>query len=100
MQNSKAILHTLEGSNLAERGINLLWFDRIDALYHPNPANIYHESNLLSKKIACSNFYGYSSGVYILVVATMQQKKYQLIDDALSSAMEEKSYEYFYAERQ
>lgn len=99
LKNSSARLQVVEGSDALNRGIKLLLVNRIDAFYHPSPVKIYHYSNELSKQVACSYFYGYSAGVYIAVDANMSSDKYRLIDNAFSTALKIKSYEYYFAER-
>ncbi|NQZ06021.1 MAG: hypothetical protein HRT35_02575 [Algicola sp.] len=99
LQNSGAKLKTIEGSNTLDTGINLLLDDLIDVLYHPSPVKVYHQSNRLSKKIACSYFYGQSWGVYIAVSPKMNATHFQLIDAAFSKALKSKSYEFYFAER-
>ncbi|MFT5162518.1 MAG: hypothetical protein ACI9FJ_001094 [Alteromonadaceae bacterium] len=100
LKEANATFSTVEGSDALNRGIKLLMVDRIDAFYHPSPVKVYHHSNELSKKIACSYFYGYSSGVYIAVDPNMNHDKYRLIDNAFSTALKIKSYEYYFAERE
>ncbi|MCJ8271350.1 MAG: hypothetical protein MJK04_18375 [Psychrosphaera sp.] len=99
LKNSGAKLKTIEGSNTLDTGINLLLDDLIDVLYHPSPVKVYHQSNPLAKKIACSYFYGQSWGVYIAATPKMSARRFQSIDEAFSKALKSKSYEFYFAER-
>ncbi len=99
LKEAKAHLRIIEGSGTINRGVNMLLGDRIDALYHPSPAQIYHFSNPLSKSIACSYFYGYSSGVSIASSPTMPPAQYQRINRAYIGALKNKSYEFSIAEQ-
>ncbi len=99
LKDSNANFTPVEGSDALRRGIRLLLVDRIDAFYHPSPVKVYHYSNELSKEVACSYFYGHSSGVFIAVEPKMNKHKYRLIDNAFSTELKIKSYEYYFAER-
>lgn len=95
---SKAKITTIYGSNAITRSITLLLSNRIDSFYHPSPINIYHYSNPLSDKIACSYFYGYSTGLYIGLNSTMSKDEALKIEMNYLSAIEDKSYEFYFAE--
>lgn len=90
------ILHSGESLN---RGIEHLLSGRYKAFYHPNPMQVYHHSNPLSKKLACTKFYGHPSGVYIAVERNMGEQQFTLIDKAFSHAMADKSYEEIFREK-
>lgn len=100
LKNSGAKLSTIEGSNALTKGTKLLLSGLIDALYHPNPAEIYHHSNAYSKKIACAYFFGYSSGVHILAAPNMDVKRYLQIDRAIMQALAAMSYEFYFAQHE
>ena len=96
---SGAKLRTVEGSDTLDRGIKLLQLGRFDAFYHPSPVQVYHYTNPLAKEVACSYFYGHSSGVYIAANPQMNNDKYRLIDNTFTNELKVKSYEYYFAER-
>jgi len=85
----------VEGNNVLKRGVQLLLSDRIDAFYHPSPINVYHYTNPLAKKIACSLFYGYAEKVYIGMSPELLKEKYKIITKLYEKQMSEKPYEIF-----
>ncbi len=93
-----ADLHMLKKTDSLRRGIEMLLTDEYKAFYHPNPMEVYHDKNPLSKTLACSKFLGYPSGVYIAVKEDMDAKAYQSIDRAFSRALEISSYEQYFWE--
>jgi hypothetical protein len=95
--NSKADIKPIIGSDAIGRGISLLLRDRIDGFYHPSPIKIYHYTNPLSKKIACSYFYGYSTEVLIAIGPKLHTKDTSLIGKLYSDSIKESSYEYYFA---
>jgi hypothetical protein len=95
--NSKADIRSIVGSDAISRGISLLLRDRIDGFYHPSPIKIYHYTNPLSKKIACSYFYGYSTEVLIAIGPKMHKNDSSLIEKLYSDSIKESSYEYYFA---
>jgi len=86
----------LAKSDSLAKGIDMLIAERYKAFYHPNPMEVYHDKNPLSKVLACSKFLGYPSGVYIAVKENMDEKAYQSIDRAFSRALEINSYEQYF----
>jgi len=99
LEHSDANLINIKGTDSLNRGVELLRLGRIDALFHPNPIEIYNQKNPLSKEIACSYFHGYSSEVHIATKPNMDKKIYKLIDEAFSIAQNETSYEYFFTQK-
>ncbi|MFT4927182.1 MAG: hypothetical protein ACI8WB_003288 [Phenylobacterium sp.] len=92
-------LKVLGAKETLNKGIERLLIGEFDAFYHPSPMQVYHQKNPLSKKVACSKFYGYPSGVYIAVKANMDDDTFEAIDNAFSHALEIKSYEDYFWER-
>jgi hypothetical protein len=97
LKNSGAILIDLQGSDVIERGLALTQRDRLDAFYHPSPLQVYHSGNKLYKELACSYFHGYESGVFIATSPKMSEERFTLIDSIRSKAINELSYEYYFA---
>jgi hypothetical protein len=95
---STAKITTIYGSNAIKRSVTLLLTNRIDSFYHPSPINIYHYLNPLSEKIACSYFYGYSTGLYIGLNSRMSEQDALNIEINYLTAIENKSYEFYFAE--
>lgn len=91
-----ADLQILSKSRSLTQGIEMLLEEQYQAFYHPNPMEVYHYKNPLSKVLACSKFLGYPSGVYIAVKEDMEDKTYQAIDRAFSRALEINSYEQYF----
>ncbi len=87
----------INGTDVMERGLNLLARDRIDALYHPSPIEVYHYTNPLSKDIACSYFHGYSTGNYIAYSPYISETVINTLKDTIAKKMSNHTYEYFYA---
>jgi hypothetical protein len=98
LMGSKAKITAIYGANAIERSVTLLLSSRIDSFYHPSPINIYHYSNPLSDKIACSYFYGYSTGLYIGLNSAMTKEEVLKIEMNYLTAIENKSYEFYFAE--
>ena len=96
---SNAIIKAIEGSDVLFRGINLLLKRRIDSLYHPSPINIYHYTNPLSKKIACSYFHGYSTGLQIANSPNMDEADKIKLNDIYLGHLKNETYEYYFARR-
>lgn len=94
---SKATLKVIEGSDVLSRGISLLLRERVDSLYHPSPINIYHHTNPLSKKLACSYFHGYSTGLFIATSQQLSKEKQNITEQAFRNAMLKETYEYYFA---
>ena len=94
---SNAIIKAIEGSDVLFRGINLLLKGRIDSLYHPSPINIYHYTNPLSKKIACSYFHGYSTGLQIANRPNMDTEDKIKLNDIYLGYLKHETYEYYFA---
>lgn len=88
-------IKVIEGSNVLNRGIQLLLRGRIDGFYHPSPINVYHYNNPLSKKIACSLFYGYSEPIYLALSNKLSNKERKKLQALYKKNMSEKSYEHF-----
>jgi len=91
-----ADFHILADTTTLSMGIDMLLAEQYKAFYHPNPMEVYHYKNPLSKVLACSKFLGYPSGVYIAVKEDMEDKTYQVIDRAFSRALEINSYEQYF----
>lgn len=85
----------IEGNDVLDRGIQLLLRDRIDGFYHPSPINIYHFRNPLSKKIACSLFYGYSKPIDLALSSRLSNEDIEKVQALYINKMREKPYEYF-----
>jgi hypothetical protein len=96
VKESGAILIDLQGSDVIGRGLALTQRNRLDAFYHPSPLKVYHSGNKLYKELACSYFHGYESGVFIATSPKMSKERFTLIDDILSQAINELSYEYYF----
>jgi len=92
---SSVNIKVIEGSDVLNRGIQLLLLDRLDGFYHPSPINVYHHSNPLAKKIACSLFYGYSEPVNIALSPKLSAEKSKQLKAVYKSKMNEKPYEHF-----
>lgn len=92
---SSVNIKVIEGSDVLQRGIQLLLRDRIDAFYHPSPVNVYHYKNPLSKSIACSLFYGFSRPVYLGISPLLSKQAGKAISKAFNGKMKERPYEYF-----
>lgn len=90
LKNSRAKLFAMEGTNVLERGIKMLLSNRIDAFYHPSPQKIYHYTNLQSRKVACSYFYGNASGVYIWASPKMSEQKFKKLEKMYNKGYAEK----------
>jgi len=91
-------LKILTEDDTLRQAVELLMSGNIDAFYHTSPMQIYNLENPLSKKLACSKFHGYPSGIYLAVKKNMRDETYQMIDKAFSHALDIKSYEDFYLE--
>lgn len=98
LKNSGAKLKPIQGKATMKRGIEMLTHDRYDAIYHPNPVKVYNLDSPEYDKIACSYFYGHSSAVYISASGTLAADQYSVIDAAFTKALNEKSYEFYFAE--
>lgn len=98
LDKSGAVLKILPAKSTLSQGIQWLLSERFEAFYHPSPTQVYHFNNPLSKKIACSKFHGYPSGVYIAVKDKMSDDKYQQINDTFAHAQAIKSYEDYFWE--
>jgi len=92
---SSVNLKVIEGSNVLNRGVQLLLRDRLDGFYHPSPINVYHHSNPLSKEVACSLFYGYSEPVHIALSAKLSNETKEKLQTLYEKQMSEKPYEHF-----
>ena len=90
-------INWIEGMDVLARGINLLRKERITALFHPSPINVYHFTNPLSKDIACSYFHGYSTGQYLAYSIEVDDQKLDFISRRFQSAMKQQSFEFFFA---
>jgi len=97
LQNAEANLVDMQGSDITNRGIALTQLGRIDAFYHPSPLKVYHSGDERYKEVACSYFHGYDSGVYIATSPRMSEKTFTLIDGVFKQALNELSYEYYFA---
>jgi len=93
-----AHLVAIEGADIINRGIDLTQRGRLDAFYHPSPIQVYHNSNPQYKEVACSYFYGHSSGVYMAASPNLNNETFKLIEKALKESMAEISYEFFYTQ--
>jgi hypothetical protein len=96
VKDAGANLTVLAKTDSLSQGIDMLITEQYKAFYHPNPMEVYHDKNPLSKILACSKFLGYPSGVYIAVKEDMDEKTYQSIDRAFSRALEINSYEQYF----
>ena len=94
---SNATIKKIEGSDVLFRGINLLLKARIDSLYHPSPVNLYHYTNPLSKKIACSYFHGYSTGLQVASSPFMDAINKRKLNSIYVSYLKKETYEYYFA---
>ena len=92
---SSVNIKVIEGSNVLNRGIQLLLRGRIDGFYHPSPINVYHYNNPLSKKIACSLFYGYSEPIYLALSNKLSNKEREKLQALYKKNMNEKPCEHF-----
>jgi hypothetical protein len=99
LTNSKANLLKIRGGNETGRGIEMTQRGRLDAFYHLSPIKVYHRKNALYKEVACSYFHGYSTPKYIAVAKTVSTAKFTLIKTAFEKAMQQQSYEYYFATR-
>lgn len=99
LSQSGAIINTIEGSDVLSRGVSLLLKNRIDSLYHPSPINIYHYTNPLAKKIACSYFYGYSTALLIATSPLISLKKKAKLNNIYMRYLASETYEYYFAKQ-
>ncbi|MFT4924104.1 MAG: hypothetical protein ACI8WB_000182 [Phenylobacterium sp.] len=88
----------IKGKATMKRGIDMLIVNRFDAIYHPDPVKVYNMDSPHYKKIACSYFYGHSKNVFISASPKLDGGKFDSINSAFTKALEEKSYEFFFAE--
>jgi ABC-type amino acid transport substrate-binding protein len=96
VKNAGANFQTLDHNASLSQGIALLLAGKYKAFYHPNPMEVYHYNNPLSKKIVCSRFLGYPSAIHIAVKKNMNNEEFSMIDKAFSHALEINSYEQYY----
>jgi hypothetical protein len=99
LENSHALIVELKGDDAISRGIDLTQRGRIDAFYHPYPLQVYHRENTKYKEVACSSFHGYKTAVHIAVSPKLSQSKYDLIESAYKNAIDEISYDFYFATR-
>lgn len=96
---SNAIIKIIEGSDVLSRGISLLLKKRIDSLYYPSPINIYHYTNPLSNQVACSYFYGYSTGLQIATSPLMSHEDKLKLDNIYMNYLNKETYEFYFAKQ-
>ncbi|WP_157576838.1 hypothetical protein [Pseudoalteromonas rubra] len=92
---SSVTLEVIQGNDALNRGIQLLLKGRLDGFYHPSPVNVYHHSNPLSKSIACSLFYGFSSPVSLGMSPLLSSEVKQKITEAYTKQLNKQLYEFF-----
>lgn len=97
LKDSGAHLITLQGNNTTNRGIDLTQRGRLDAFYHPSPLKMYYQNNQVFREVVCSYFHGFPNAVHIAASATMKQRKFDLLNALLTQAINELSYEYYFA---
>ena len=91
-------LTVIEGSEVLERGVQMLQKGRIDAFYHPSPINVYHYQNPLSKTLACSLFYGFSRPVTLAYSPLLSAQFKERLEHIFLAQLQKQSYEYFLLE--
>jgi hypothetical protein len=96
IKSTGANFHTLDNATSLSKGIELLLEGKYKAFYHPNPMEVYHYNNPLSKKVVCSKFLGYPSAIHIAVKSNMNNDDFNMIDKAFTRALEINSYEQYY----
>jgi len=99
LENSRALIVELKGNEAIRRGIDLTQRGRIDAFYHPYPLQVYHRENPKYQEVACSSFHGYLDPVHIAVSPKLSKYKVDSIESAYKKAMEDISYDYYFATR-
>ncbi len=98
LQRMEVNLTILTADDSLGHAVELLMSEKLDAIYHPSPMQVYNHDNPLSKKLACSKFHGYPSGIYLAVKSNMKDETYRMINMALSHALDIKPYNDFYLE--
>lgn len=96
LQNSGASLVPLTGTTTMDRGLAMLAAGRIDAFYHPNPVFTYHSNNPLTKKIACSYFYGLTTNIFVAISPKLTEIQRSHIQSSFDNASNEQTYTDFY----
>ena len=95
---SEAKMVPIQGKSPMKRGVEMLMKNRFDAIYHPNPVNVYNLDSPNYDKIACSYFYGHSADVFIAASTKLDGQVYKTIDEAFTKALKKKSYEYYFTQ--
>lgn len=75
-------LTALMGERAIERSIGLVILGRADAAYVPNVNSIYHINSKFYPDIACSNFYGNSTSVYLVASKKLDNKIFKQLRQA------------------
>jgi len=88
----KVKLKEINGADALSRGVKMLLVNRFDAFYHPNPKLVYHHKNPLSKKVACSYFYGHSRKIYIAVSNNISKKLLTKLNKYFTQELRENPY--------